>query len=435
MVEPPAVRGPAGDPLDAMLRAGGDSGESGAGGQGTGPAVMIGDSQDDSVVGARAAAWAGGTHSANEGQRAELLARLEEAPWSFDFFQAVRRLVVAHPEKAGFGLSDRVDGDPARFCQQPSMTFAPCTVSRFSPQSADAPARLFVNFMGMLGPNGPLPLHLTEYAYERELHHKDWTFSRFMDLFNHRLVSLFYRAWAVNQMPASFDRSIAATAPGHGHGPLSSVERDQALTQDADRYSMYIGALFGLGADSLRFRDAVPDVAKLHFAGRLCAGTRNPEGLRAILSDYFGVEVEIDEFAGRWVDIPQTYWCGLGGAPGADPAACALGTMSGGGAVAGSRVWDCQGMFRMRLGPMTFKQYQRVLPGSPSHKRLDAWVRNYLGDEFAWEATLLLKADEVPGTRLGGDPAAGGTRLGWTSWVQRGKSEEDRGDLTLRSRN
>jgi type VI secretion system protein ImpH len=356
----------------------------------------------------------------------EFLSELAYETWNYDFFQAVRRLDALHPHLQGIGRSDRVEDDPIRFCQQPSLAFPQNTLNRYDPPASNRPGRLFVAFMGMLGPHGPLPLHLTEYAHERELHVKDFTFSRFLDVFNHRLISLFYRAWAVNQMPASYDRSMAAA--GYDPNTITDELRERALLEDEDPYAIYIGSLIGLGMDSLRLRDRVPDTAKLHYAGRLSAGAPGPEGLRAILQDYFGVPVMIEEFAGHWLDLPPSAYCVLGGDP-VDKTPSSLGGPLG-GAVVGKRVWDCQGKFRIRLGPMSYEDYQRFLPVTRTARRLEAWIRNYVGDEFAWEAQVILRRDEVPPVRLGG-----GAALGWTTWSYSGSAEEDRADLTIRSRN
>jgi type VI secretion system protein ImpH len=368
--------------------------------------------------------------SADYAAKQEFLGQLEVEPWNFDFFQTVRRMNSFTPDMPGVGLSDRVGEDPIRFCQQPMMAFPPNTLSKYDPPrtvgDAQVPPRLYVCFMGLLGPHGPLPLHLTEYAHERELHFKDWTFSRFLDVFNHRMVSLFYRAWAVNQMPASFDRSMAAAGIDANH--LKHDQRQDALIEDEDKYASYIGALFGVGMESLRLRDPVPDLSKLYFAGRLASGTPGPEGLRAILSDFFEVPVEIEEFAGHWMDLPTDYFCRLGGSPGIDRTSSTIGGQNG-GAVAGKRVWDCQGKFRMKIGPMDFAKYQKLLPGTQSAKRLESWIRNFVGDEFAWEALLILKKDEVPRTQLGK-----GSKLGWTTWNYSGACPEDRADLSLRSK-
>jgi type VI secretion system protein ImpH len=370
--------------------------------------------------------------------------RLNVEPWSHDFFALVRRIEALRHDAPGFGASFRASEDPLRFCQEPSLAFPPCNVAQFNFPRGASPMRLFVNFMGLLGPMGPMPLHLTEFIYQRILHHRDRTLARFLDVFHHRMIGLFYRAWAASQMPASFDRAAVVGDACN----LTELERQRLINADRSRYSIYVGAPCGLGMDEVRHRDAVPDTAKLHFAGRLAAATKGPEGLGGILSTYLGVDAQVEEFAGRWVDLPSHDFCRLGsGAP-----SSSLGTLGGGGAVCGSRVWECQGAFRVRLGPMSYREYERLLPmalpeyqrdvwephrtpravsppGATTANRLDAWIRNYIGDEFEWEAVLMLRAREVPRTQLGK-----GARLGWTTWIMSENSPEDRGDLAIRSR-
>jgi type VI secretion system protein ImpH len=371
-----------------------------------------------------------------QAERGEFWSELTEKPWAFDFFGAVRKIEALYPELPGFGASSKVSEDLVRFSQKPSMAFAPCTMSECRPATDRAPQRLFVNFMGMLGPNGPMPLHITEHTFIRELHHKDFTFSRFLDVFNHRMVSLFYRAWAASNMAASFDR----TPPAALAGDVAYADRERVLSTDPDRYQTYVGSLVGLGMPSLRHRDAVPDIAKLYFAGRLAGGQKGPEGLRAILKTYFDVPVEIEEFVGRPMPLPDRYWSRLGGGPhvatDADAKAGAtLGTACGGAIVLGRHVWDSQGGIRITLGPMPFSSFVKFVPGSPSERRLRAWIRLYLTDEFFWQAVVVLDRNEVPKAQLSGRRRPGeiGTRLGWTSWIRSVPETKDRPDLAVRS--
>lgn len=393
-----------GDPLDAMLRASGVSASS----------EFAQRPERQRVVAEKAK-----NHEAQEA----IWDKLNTEPWTLDFFATVRRLEALYADRPGFGWSNKASEDPVRFCQKAMLAFPSCTLQEYDPPRDNAPPRLFVNFTGLWGPNGPMPLHLTEYAFEREKHHKDRTLARFMDIFHHRIISLFYRAWAASQMPASFDRWL----PVPDGGTLSEDLRQQVLLNDSDRYAIYIGSLFGLGMPSVRHRDAVPDTAKLFMAGRMTGYHRGPEGIRAIIQDYFGIRVMIEEFSGRWLDMPPQDHCKIGRS---SAVASTLGSLSGfGGAVMGAKVWDAQGMFRLRLGPMKYKDYERFLPGRPAATRLEAWIRNYVGDEFAWEATLELRAADVPRTKLGS-----GSRLGWTTWCTSGVSPEDRSDLAIRSR-
>jgi type VI secretion system protein ImpH len=332
-----------------------------------------------------------------------IFARLLADPYSFDFFQAVRRIEAERADLPSVGHSIRPNQDAVRFCQEPSLAFSPSTVWRYLPPGTNSPARLFVNFLGMLGPHGPLPLHLTDYARDRERNHSDPSMARFLDLFNHRIISLFFRAWASSSQAVSYERGTRANPP-------------DAVT--ADRFGVYFASLFGLGQSSLRGRDAVADVAKLHFAGRLANQTRNAEGLRAIVQQFFGIDADIEEFVGRWIDVPHEYRCRLG----ESPQTCML----GGTIIVGGRSWDCQQKFRIRLGPMDLADYQRMLPGGDSIRRLIAWVKTYTCDEFDWDVRLILRAREVPRVCLG---SMG--QLGWTTWVRSTPAPRDGDDLIL----
>jgi type VI secretion system protein ImpH len=319
---------------------------------------------------------------------------IRKSPFTHDFFVAVRMLEAAYPNKPRIGHSIKASDDPVRFCQKPSLRFEPSSVIEYRHQTADAPPRLFTAFLGLLGVNGPMPLHITEYVRDREIHHQDFTLSRAMDMYNHRLISLFYRAWRVNQQAVSFDRP------------------------ENDRWSVYVASLIGIGMANLLDRDAVPDLAKLHYSGRLACHTKHAEGLRAILEDFFGVKTEIEQFIGQWLLLPKESQCRLG--------ETRLTGIVGQTVIVGSRIWECQQKFRIRMGPMSFKDYQRLLPSGNSLQRLKDWVRNYIGDELGFEVQLVLKSNEVPQLR----PGKVG-QLGWSTWLSTKKFEKDVGDLVL----
>ncbi len=331
----------------------------------------------------------------------DLLSTAGERPHDFDFFHLVRRLeVLWATARAGpvLGKSVRASEDVVRFSQEPSLAFAPRTIGGVKTRAGIT--RFFVNFMGLLGPHGPMPAHLTDYVYTRQLHHADPTLARFFDIFNHRMVSLFYRAWAMNRPAVNYDRSALPGA-------------DEAQ----DDFARYCASLIGIGMEHLRGRDALPDRAKLYYSGRLVGQTRNPEGLIAMIADYFGVQSTIEEFVGRWFDLPAQYHTRLG-----NPATAALGQT----ALAGGRVWNCQSVVRLRLGPMGLTQYERLLPGGPAYSKLAAWIKLFAGPELAWEAKLTLKQAEIPRAELGR-----GVRLGWTTWVTTKPLGRDPEDVTL----
>lgn len=341
--------------------------------------------------------------------RVALLHALASRPYEFDFFQALRRLEAAFRDAPRVGRSLRPVDDPIRLGQEPSLAFAPATLSAFKTAAAGGKPRLEVAFGGLFGPQGPLPLHLTEYARDRIINSQDPTFARFLDVFHHRMLSLVYRVWADAQPTVQFDRP------------------------ESDRFAAYVGALAGINSAELHDRDAMPDVAKLYFAGRLVCGARHSEGLEAMLSEFFHLPMQVVEFVGRWLPVPEDSRCELGGGLGGGSASGLGGGATGYemgqlgmSATIGDRVWDCQTKFRIVAGPMNLADYQRLLPGGASLERLQAFVKNYIGEELDWDLHLILEQEEVPKTELG----LGGS-LGWTSWLVSEQPPTDAADLVL----
>lgn len=317
------------------------------------------------------------------------LERLDAQPHRFTLFAALRLLEQCFPTQPRLGESRRAADEPVRIGQTPSLSFAPSDVAGFQPPASEGPARLEQYSFGVFGPNGSLPVHLTEYAYERWRQREDATFADFVNLFQHRLISLFYRAWAEAEPTASFDRP------------------------ESDRFREYLGALLGLGTPSARSRDAAPDRAKLSRVAHFAPQPRSADGLESVLADYFGLTVEVRQFVGEWMDVPRELFCRAGG----DPACASLGLTAALGALS----WQCQHKFEIVIGPIALASFADLLPGSRGLAELAALVRLYTGDEWSWQLRLLLRDLEVPGVRLG---SAG--QLGWTTWLGgRGQTADD----------
>ena len=264
------------------------------------------------------------------------------------------------------------------------MAFPPSTIARFVPASGGRPARLSNRFFGLFGPHGPMPLHITKYVRDRLRNHRDPTFAAFADMLTHRMMGLLYRAWVTGQPAPAFDR-------------------------DDDIMARKVAALGGYHGDRLQDRDAMPDMARLYFAGHLALGPKNAEGLVSILSAFFEVPVQIRQFVGSWLDLePDDRWQ-LGAAAG-------LGRSTS----IGQRVWSRSAKFRIRIGPLPLKDYERLLPGGAALERLRAIVRSYAGDVLDWDVNLILAGDEVPRASLGGT-----TRLGHTSWIGSRRDMDD----------
>lgn len=334
-----------------------------------------------------------------------LFDRLVEAPEEHHVFQALRILEAHFSDAPRLGESRRPRQDAVRLGQEAELAFPPSTIADFTPTSKEGPARLTNRFFGLFGPQGPLPLHLTEYARDRKRNHRDPTMVGFADMLTHRMMSLLYRAWAEGAPAVSFDRD---------QDPL------------ADR----VAALSGYHGKGLQNRDDMPDLAKRHFTGILGQGTKTPAGLVAMLSDFFQVPVQLEEFVGSWLQLePDDRWQ-MGRAPGG-PGQNGLGEGGlGRNTSLGEKVWSRSAKFRLRIGPLSLQDYERLLPGGAALDRLRAIVRSYLGDFLDWDVNLVLAGDAVPRAGLGG-----ATRLGHTSWIRSrpdpDKNQPDVEDLFL----
>ncbi len=312
-----------------------------------------------------------------------LIKRLLREPYRFDFFQAVRLLEWLQPDREPTGEGLGPGREAVRFRADPSLNFPASDVVGIAPprELGDVP-EMTVSFLGVTGVNGPLPRPFTELVVDRAAR-KDAGLRDFLDIFHHRLISIFFRA-----------RRKVRLALHAGSPETSEV---------AER----LRAIGGLGTLGLRDRSALPDRALLRYTGLLAQRPRSMHGLTRILTDYFAVPVEGKPFIGRWVvlEADQRTTLGLSG----------QNAVLGESAVVGSRVWDQQGRFELVLGPLTLRQYVGFLPGSAGLAKLAALTRFYIGSDLEFDVRLTLRPDEVPATRLGASP---GPRLGWTSWLR-----------------
>jgi len=307
------------------------------------------------------------------------LASLEASAHSFDFFEALRLVECAWRDMPRLGTAARPAHEPIRIGQMPTLHF-PATMLAQATRRADGRLAIQQYFLGLFGPQGPLPLHLTEHVHDRMTNGRDRTFAAFTDLFHHRVLELFYRAWANVRPTVHFDRP------------------------DKDAFVHYIGALIGIGMPELQQRDAFPDRTKLFFSGILAGGTKPREGLEALLQEYLQLPVQVQECVGQWLSISSPDLTRLG----ADRSCATL----GGSAMLGESVWSAQHKLRIVVGPIAIGELMQYLPGSASLERLGALVLNYIGFEYAWDVQFRVRRQRLPGIQLG---SLG--HLGWTSWL------------------
>ncbi len=337
------------------------------------------------------AAQGGTTRAALD--QSDLERDLFEQPYLFEFFQAVWLAERFARGRAQVGAFAQPRTECLRFAVHNTASF-PASEIQSLERRPDRPARMLVNFMGLTGPEGVLPLYYTQLLKERA-RARDTAGADFFDIFNHRIISLFYRAWEKYRFGIEFARS--------GRDPVSRRLFD----------------FIGLGTAGLAERQAVPDHALLYYAGLLSARTRSAQGLRQLLEDYFDVPVEIEQFAGTWYRLDPNNQCLLDENPDESERIAF-------GAVVGDEVWNQQGRIRIRLGPLALERYEEFLPGGSAYEPLRALTRFYAGDELDYEVQLVLRRDEVPRCDLGGTP-----RLGWTSWAKTADMHRDPGETIL----
>ena len=316
---------------------------------------------------------------------ATVLRDIAAAPHRYDFFHALRLIEALHADKPRLGQARRPVDEPLRLGQAADLSFAASSLSRVDLADRSGRPRVEVRFFGLFGPNGPLPLHMTSFARERKMHKGDETFARFADIFHHRLLLLFYRAWAQAQPAVSLDRPRE------------------------DRFADYVGSLVGVGGAEWRGRDAAPDHARLAFAGLLSRQVRNADGLAHLLSGFLGMQARVEQFVGRWMPLPAAERTRIG----RRAASRRMSTSQlGASAVLGQSVFDRQHHFRIHIGPLALPAFEALLPVGSALPAVKALIKQYVGLEFGWDLRLELDKAELPACR----PGRYG-RLGWTTWL------------------
>ena len=335
--------------------------------------------------------------------------RLAERGYEFEFFQAVRLLERLSPQRSPVGRFNVPGSEVARFEVNQEMGF-PASPMEGIEFVDGQPARIKINFMGLTGPQGVLPLYYTELSRER-LRSRDLSAAAFLDIFNHRIVSLFYQAWEKYRFPIAYERG------------------------DRDRFSHHLLDLIGLGTPALENRQPLPDDSLIYYTGLLSQSARSASAMRNLIADYFNVPCEIEQFIGAWYPLIEETQCCL------DSQDVTISEQLGVGAVVGDEVYDQQSAVRIILGPLSLRQYCDFLPDGVAHEPLKALGRLFGGPTIDFEVKLILAKDQVPECHVGVRPPAvreeeeftlDQIQLGWTSWVKTVPRHIDAADAILR---
>jgi type VI secretion system protein ImpH len=323
-----------------------------------------------------------GSQGAALADDAALLGQLTDEATSFGFFQAVRLLEQLLPERQPVGGFGTPRDEVVRFTVNPAIGFPPSEIRHVELHTE--PPEMSVNFMGLVGPQGVLPYHYSRLVSDR-LRAGDRALRAFLDLFHHRLLSLFFRAWSKHRFVVGY-------------------ERDQR-----DPVTEHLLDVVGVGIDGFRGRLPVSDQVLAFYAGLLAPQQRSAGALEAMLGDYFDVPVAVEQFVGGWYPLAVDTQCALGDERDAS-------SQLGLGAVVGDAVWDQQARVRIRIGPLDRARYAEFLPGGAAYRVLRALTAFFSDDRFDFEVQLVLARAEVPPCVLGGDAGAG-LALGWSTWV------------------
>ncbi len=320
------------------------------------------------------------------------LAKVEEEiyrePYSFDFFQAMRVLGWLTPSRSPVGRHSNPEDEVVRLGANPILYFPPSAIHSLTRRPGACPT-MVVNFMGLIGPLGAMPNYITELIGSR-LRTKDATLLAFLNIFNHRLISFFYRAWEKTHFWAGYER---------------------------DRKDLLTGCLFsliGFGTAGLRSRQAVEDESFIYYAGLFALCPKSALALESVLGDYFDIPVEVEPFIGTWRTLAEPDHCVCGSDT---PESNQVGL----GAVVGEEIWDVGSRVRLKVGPLTAARYNEFLPTGSAWPALRAICRSFCGNDLEFEVQLFLLREEVPACQLR-NPGEDALCLGWHTWL---KSHEE----------
>jgi type VI secretion system protein ImpH len=300
----------------------------------------------------------------------------QEEPWRFDYFAVLRHLERKHKDRPRIGDSAARREEFVHLGQDPFMDFPASNLTRVT-HSDDEPVKIFVKYLGLLGPQGALPLATTEEAYHYVFAQDD-AFPRFLDLFNHRFIQLFFRAWADSRPIVQHDRP------------------------DQDRFVAYIGSALGIGSPPYQNLDSVPDLAKLGYAGLLGAQAKCASRLAGAIRGLFNVDAEVEEFVGSRLVVEAAEWTILGERY----------NHLGDDALLGRTIFSVLDKVRVRIFTKNLAQYIRFLPSGDLCEPLADLVFFYSGEQLDWDTELAIPSGAAAPIRLGKFG-----QLGWTTWM------------------
>ena len=347
--------------------------------------------------------------------------KLTEAPYVFQFLQAIRlleRSTVFEKENAQSNITSQPVATftpPAsellRFRTSQSLAFPSSeieSIQRINKKSGLAQWQMVLNIMGLTGSMGVLPFHYTELVLKRQKQ-KDETMQHFFDLFNHRTLSLFFQASVKYHLPLQYERNRL-------HHSLKTQQEPQTRV---------LLSLIGMGTEGLSNRLYTKDESLLYYSGLFSQKIRTATGLKQILRSHFNIPVEIDQFVGQWQDLIDDVRTKLPDINNPSGRNVCLGRS----AMLGKKGWFAQGKINIILGPLNKQQLTKFAPGTYALKALNELVRMYVGMENDYEFIIRIKKSHIP-ERIQlskKNPPI----IGWNTWLSNKPAELSDKNKTL----
>lgn len=303
----------------------------------------------------------------------------------FSFFQLVRLLDRGCSPQARVGGTGSAFAERLRFRPDLSMAFPLSDVAAVEaiPPEEDRPSRIRITtgFLGLYGSTSPLPIFYTEEMFRRDA--DDDPVRHFVDLFQHRLIALFYRCWLKYRYPLQFE------------------------DEGRDIFSMRMFSFLGWGVAERAQREGLPAALLIRYAGLFTQKPRSAAALEGLISDVLGgLPSRVVQWAAQWVHIPLEQRIRLGQACGKLGADASL----------GEKVLSRTTRFRVVLGPMRYSLFVQLLPQERLFRMLQVMIGLFLTDPLEVDTELRVCGEEIPPTQLQFQEN-GGSRLGWTTWL------------------
>lgn len=362
--------------------------------------------------------------TARRRQSLTVIQQLLEQPHEFEFFQAVRLLERSAALDVG---ADKFASEPVaqlappnrevvNFTSSPNLVFSAADIKTIAARDThkgedsgapDKQWQMDVTFMGLTGSQGVMPHYLSEVVL-KEMRQKNNSLRDYLDIFNHRSISMYYQAWHKYQLPVNYERNR------------------QRGSRQTDLFSQALASLSGLGLNELSYRLPIPDTAMAGMAGLQSRNICTADSLRRMINHYFELDTKIEQFQGQWQELPDDILCRLPG----PQCPSGINNRLGGNAILGNSCFHVQSKFTVVIAPMPYEKFMSIAPGSKKLEALKSFIHYTAGIELDFDISVTLAKNLVPPVQLV-DGADYEPLLGWNTHMSLNSDDKQNVDITL----